>query len=83
MCVTVIPDCQREEEKLQVCCDRGENGGLGWRALGRGPKEACQHRVKLHIDAQIRGGFSSTCLGRVEMVLPLIPTHHGSLALTL
>lgn len=83
MCVTVIPDCQREEEKLQVCCDRGENGGLGWRALGRGPKEACQHRVKLHIDAQIRGGFSSTCLGCVETVLPLIPTHHGSLALTL
>lgn len=56
MWVTVIPDCHREKEKLQVCCDRGED--VGQRALGRGPKEACQHRVKLHTDAQIRGGFS-------------------------
>lgn len=58
MWVTVILDCHREKEKLQVCCDRGEDGGLGRRALGRGPKEARQHRVKLHTDAQIRGGFS-------------------------
>ena len=74
MWVTVIPDCQREEEKLRVCCDRGEDGGLGWRALGRDPKEARQHRVKLHINAQIRGGFSSTCLVYYEMYVNILKT---------
>ena len=40
MWITVIPDCQKEKEKLQVCCNRGEDRVLGRTALGRGPKEA-------------------------------------------
>ena len=84
MWLTVIPDCQREKEKLQVCCNRGEDRVLGRTALGRGPKEAGSAQGDTSYRCWNKERFQCTaCLGCVETVLPLTPIHHGSLALTL